>query len=79
MVCSVPWYDAAVNENFKGMTTMEHNIPVAVLYDDLLTLFTLSGTGTTPTHVVNYGGMHGEEYLWATEDIPDDNKYAQLC
>ncbi|KAG6332695.1 hypothetical protein ID866_6396 [Astraeus odoratus] len=57
-----------------GMTTVEHNIPVSILYDDVLTLFTLSGTGTTPTHIVNYGGMFGEEYLWATEDIPFDKK-----
>ncbi|KIO03999.1 hypothetical protein M404DRAFT_1000833 [Pisolithus tinctorius Marx 270] len=57
-----------------GMTTVEHNIPVSILYDDLLTLFVLSGTGTTPTHIVNYGGAHGEQYLWATEDLPGDAK-----
>ncbi|KAI5987546.1 hypothetical protein EDD15DRAFT_2173549 [Pisolithus albus] len=57
-----------------GMTTVEHNIPVSVLYDDLLSLFALSGTGTTPTHIVNYGGAFGEQYLWATEDLPGDDK-----
>ncbi|KAL4065228.1 hypothetical protein J3A83DRAFT_4265356 [Scleroderma citrinum] len=61
-----------------GMTTVEHNIPVSILYDDLLSLFISSGTGTTPTHVVNYGGMAGEEYLWATEDIPNDTKLRQF-
>ncbi|KAI6117523.1 hypothetical protein EDD16DRAFT_1481316 [Pisolithus croceorrhizus] len=57
-----------------GMTTVEHNIPVSVLYDDLLSLFAWSGTGTTPTHIVNYGGAFGEQYLWATEDLPGDPK-----
>ena len=61
------------------MTTVEHNIPASILYDDVLTLFALSGTGTTPTHVVDYGGMHGEEYLWATEDIPNDTKCVHRC
>lgn len=58
-----------------GMTTIEHNIPVSILYDDILTLYTMSGTGSTPTHIVDYGGMFGEQYLWATEDIPNDPKY----
>lgn len=56
------------------MTTVEHAIPVPVLYDDVLTLFALSGTGNTPTHIVNYGGSWGEQLVWATEDIPNDPK-----
>lgn len=58
-----------------GMTTVEHNIPVSILYDDILTLYLLSGTGSTPTHIVNYGGPMGEQLLWATTDIPNDPKY----
>ncbi|KAF7794297.1 hypothetical protein EIP86_005430 [Pleurotus ostreatoroseus] len=57
-----------------GMTTVEHSLPIPVLYDDIKTLFILSGTSYTPTHVVNYGGVFGEEYVWATEDIPNDPK-----
>ncbi|PPR00048.1 hypothetical protein CVT24_009004 [Panaeolus cyanescens] len=57
-----------------GMTTVEHNLPVPTLYDDVLRLFALSGTGSTPTHIVNYGGPHGEQLVWATEDIPNDPK-----
>ena len=60
------------------MTTVEHNIPVSVLYDDLLTLFASSGTGSTPTHIVNYGGQWGEQLLWASVDIPNDPKYGLL-
>jgi hypothetical protein len=57
------------------MTTIEHNIPVSMLYDDILTLYAKSGTGSTPMHIVDYGGMFGEQYLWATEDILNDFKY----
>jgi hypothetical protein len=57
------------------MTTVEHAIPIPQLYDDVLTLFALSGTGYTPTHIVNYGGAFGEQVVWATQDIPNDPKY----
>jgi hypothetical protein len=42
------------------MTTVEHAIPIPQLYDDVLTLYAYSGTGYTPTHVVNYGGALGK-------------------
>ncbi|KAI9569027.1 hypothetical protein HD554DRAFT_2204740 [Boletus coccyginus] len=64
---------ACVPEGVR-MTTVEHNIPVSILYDDILTLYLLSGTGSTPTHIVNYGGPMGEQLLWATTDIPNDPK-----
>ncbi|TFK87930.1 hypothetical protein K466DRAFT_599091 [Polyporus arcularius HHB13444] len=57
-----------------GMTTVEHSIPIPVLYEDMLTFYALSGTGATPTHIVNYGGVMGEQYVWATEDIPNNSK-----
>ncbi len=56
------------------MTTVEHSIPVSVLYDDVLMLYAQSGTGATPTHVVSYGGAFGEEYEWAHYDVPNDPK-----
>ena len=58
-----------------GMTTIEHPLPIPRLYDDIMVLFAMSGTGSTPTHIVNYGGVFGEQYVWATEDIPNDAKY----
>ena len=60
------------------MTTVEHALPIPLLYDDVLTLFAESGTGSTPTHLVNYGGVMGEQYIWATEPLPYDSKYATL-
>ncbi|THH05421.1 hypothetical protein EW146_g9909 [Bondarzewia mesenterica] len=57
-----------------GMTTVEHAIPVPTLYDDVLTLWAKSGTGSTPTHIVNYGGAWGEQFVWANEDVPNNPK-----
>jgi len=57
-----------------GMTTVEHAIPIPTLFEDVTTLFALSGTGYTPTHIVNYGGAWGEQLVWASEDVPNDPK-----
>jgi len=56
------------------MATIEHAIPIPVLHEDILTLYALSGTAATPTHIVNYGGVMGEQLLWATHDIVNDPK-----
>ncbi len=56
------------------MTTVEHSLPIPVLYDDILIMYALSGTGATPTHLVNYGGTMGEELIWANEDLPNNSK-----
>jgi len=48
---------------FDGHTGIEHNIPVAPVYKDVLSLWSNSKTGYTPTLIVNYGGMSGE-YQW---------------
>ena len=58
-----------------GMTTVEHALPIPLLYDDVLTLFVESGTSSTPTHLVNYGGVMGEQHIWATEPLPYDLKW----
>ncbi|KAF8881952.1 hypothetical protein CPB84DRAFT_1851423 [Gymnopilus junonius] len=67
-------YDWDLTYIIDGMTTIEHPIPVPTLYDDVLTLYALSGTGATPTHIVNYGGAWGEQIVWATHDVPNDPK-----
>jgi len=47
-----------------GHTTVEHNIPVPVLYKDVITLFAKSGVAYTPTLIVGYGGLSGEFYWY---------------
>ena len=52
-----------------GHTGLEHNIPVAPLYDDALSLMAASKTGYTPTLIVNYGGLVGEYYWYQHDDV----------
>ncbi len=52
-----------------GHTTVEHNIPVAPLYQDALKLYQASATGYTPTLIVNFGGVSGEYYWYAESDV----------
>ncbi len=56
-----------------GHTGLEHNIPVAPLYNDALTLIAESKTGYTPTLIVNYGGLNGE-YWWYQESNVWENE-----
>jgi len=67
-------YDWDLTYIIDGMTTVEHALPIPTLYDDVLTLYGLSGTASTPTHIVNYGGAWGEQLVWATQDVPNDPK-----
>src|SRR5687767_8746189 len=73
-----------VGEIIDGHTTIEHALPVATLYNgikrisipliftDVTTLFSRSGTGYTPTFIVNYGGLFGERYWYQTTDVWED-------
>lgn len=45
-----------------GNSTLEHNVPVDVFYEDVLQFFSQSDTNYTPTLVVTYGGLAGDPY-----------------
>jgi imidazolonepropionase-like amidohydrolase len=57
-----------------GHTGIEHNIPVAPVYQDVLTLWSESNTGYTPTLIVNYGGINGENYWYDKTNVWEDEK-----
>ncbi|EIW85515.1 hypothetical protein CONPUDRAFT_98596 [Coniophora puteana RWD-64-598 SS2] len=61
-----------------GMTTVEHNIPIPELYEDVLTLYAMSGTAATPTHIVDYGGAWGEQLVYEYHDVPNDPKLREF-
>jgi imidazolonepropionase-like amidohydrolase len=52
-----------------GHTGIEHNIPIYPAYDDVKTLWGESGTGYTPTLVVNYGSVSGEYYWYQNTKV----------
>ena len=52
-----------------GNTTVEHNLPLGVFYEDVLQFFSQSKTGYTPTLVVTYGGPAGDPYWRAHTEV----------
>jgi Tol biopolymer transport system component/imidazolonepropionase-like amidohydrolase len=52
-----------------GHTTIEHNIPIATLYSDVINLWKNSASGYTPTHIVSYGAPSGEYYWYQKTDV----------
>lgn len=52
-----------------GHTGIEHAIPLARLYDDVVQLWSQTEVGYTPTIVVGYGGIWGENYWYANTDV----------
>jgi imidazolonepropionase-like amidohydrolase/Tol biopolymer transport system component len=52
-----------------GNTTLEHNIPQAMLYEDVLDFFGGTKVGYTPTLGVTYGGLAGEPYWIAQSEV----------
>jgi imidazolonepropionase-like amidohydrolase/Tol biopolymer transport system component len=57
-----------------GHTGIEHNIPIAPVYKDVIELWSNSSTGYTPTLVVNYAGMSGEYYWYQTTNVWENEK-----
>jgi imidazolonepropionase-like amidohydrolase len=57
-----------------GHTGIEHSIPVPRVYEDVLTLWSRSGTGYTPTLIVAYGGNWGENYWYQKTNVWEDER-----
>jgi len=52
-----------------GNSTVEHNIPQARLYEDVLSLYSQTRVGYNPTLVVTYGGLAGDPYWSQAEPV----------
>ena len=57
-----------------GYSGIEHALPIAPIYEDVVGLFKASQTTNTPTLLVSYGGPFGENYFYTTEEVHDDQK-----
>lgn len=57
-----------------GHTGIEHALPVAKLYDDVLSVWSHTEVGYTPTLGVAYGGIWGENYWYVQTDVWDDER-----
>lgn len=54
-----------------GNSTVEHNVPGEVFYEDVLQFFGQSNSNYTPTLVVTYGGLAGDPYWRQATDVFD--------
>ena len=61
-----------------GHTGVEHNIPVAPVYKDVLELWGASEVGYTPTLIVNYGGLNAEIYWYQKTNVWENEKLLQF-
>ena len=52
-----------------GNTSVEHNIPQAMLYEDVLSFYSQTEVAYTPTLVVTYGGPAGDPYWRQATDV----------
>jgi len=52
-----------------GNSTIEHNLPQSMLYDDVLQFWGQTNVAYTPTLVVTYGGMSAETYWYQETDV----------
>lgn len=59
-----------------GHTTLEHPVPVAPVYDAELRLLSRFGTGYTPTLIVGYGGLWGENYWYQHTNVWENQRLA---
>lgn len=57
-----------------GHTTIEHNLPIATLYDDVVQLWKRSATAYTPTLIVSYGAVSGEYYWYQHTNVWENSK-----
>jgi len=63
-----------LTEAMDGYAGVEHTLPIAPLYKDVLQLFANSGTTWTPTLIVQYGGPWAENYWYENSDVINDPK-----
>lgn len=52
-----------------GNTSIEHNLPQAMIYEDVLSMYSQTEVAYTPTLVVTYGGLAGDPYWRQATDV----------
>ncbi|WP_420439456.1 amidohydrolase family protein [Candidatus Palauibacter sp.] len=69
-------YKIDITHAIDGYPGIEHNLPIAPIYSDVVELFKTSETTNSPTLLVSYGGPFGENYFYTHEDVLGDEKLA---
>ena len=63
-----------MSEILDGHTGIEHNIPIADLSNDVIKLWSASKTGYTPTLIVSYGAINGEDYWYQKTNVWENKR-----
>lgn len=61
-----------------GVTGVEHNIPIAPLYRDVVETWRQTDVRNTPTLIVNYGGIMGEYWWYGHDNVWENAKLAKF-
>jgi hypothetical protein len=67
-------FEHNMTEIVDGHTGIEHAIPLIRAYDDVKQLWAQTRVGYTPTFVVAYGGLSGELYWYAKDEVWKDSR-----
>jgi hypothetical protein len=67
-------YRLNMTHAMDGYPGVEHAMPIIPAYDDVVRLFVTSGTASTPTLLVQYGGPWAENYFYTHENVVNDPK-----
>ena len=67
-------YRTDITMAIDGYSGIEHNLPITPLFKDVIELFRTSGTVSTPTLLVSYGGPWMENWYYTKENPHDDAK-----
>jgi len=62
-------FQANLSMLVDGHTTLEHSLPVQHVYNDVKQLWSQVKTAYTPTFIVSYGGLMGEEYWYDRTNV----------
>ena len=52
-----------------GNTSIEHNLPTSMIYEDVLSMYSQTEVAYTPTLAVTYGGLAGDPYWRQAMDV----------
>ncbi len=72
-------YKLDITHALDGYSGIEHALPIAPIYDDVVELFKASQTTNSPTLLVSYGGPFGENYFYTRENVHDNAKLRRFA
>ncbi|HSG89646.1 MAG TPA: amidohydrolase family protein, partial [Pseudomonadales bacterium] len=61
-------FEANMGMVLDGHTGIEHTMPPANLYDDVVQFWSATEAGYTPTFLVSYGGLSGEHWFYQHDE-----------